>query len=157
MRKQLISFAQVIKFCKISSSRGCLTPNLTLLFLLRGTRFLNYFRIARFGCVTQCTVTRGNHADDRANPSKHGQWADDERHVAVCLSHSQNLEPVHTKHGIYQNIYQYRERMPFVFNGSNLIIHKELGTKWLMSRKQNSYFQQCFISRKIYWIFSEIT
>jgi len=26
MRKQLISFAQVIKFCKISSARGVLTP-----------------------------------------------------------------------------------------------------------------------------------
>jgi len=34
MRKQLISFAQVIKFCKISSSRGCLTPNLTLAYAL---------------------------------------------------------------------------------------------------------------------------
>jgi len=27
MRKQLISFAQVIKFCKISSSRGGFNPN----------------------------------------------------------------------------------------------------------------------------------
>jgi len=27
MRKQLITFAQVIKFCKISSSRGNFNPN----------------------------------------------------------------------------------------------------------------------------------
>jgi len=34
MRKQLISFAQVIKFCKISSSRGGLTPKAPLAYAL---------------------------------------------------------------------------------------------------------------------------
>jgi len=37
MRKQLISFAQVIKFCKISRSRGVFNPKTSLAYALGST------------------------------------------------------------------------------------------------------------------------